>query len=60
MADSGPLSARRCDSGSVSSVSMDTISALTELEDLEKVYQHLCEEEVRTNGGFCCRHPRKL
>ncbi|XP_073321134.1 conserved oligomeric Golgi complex subunit 4 [Pagrus major] len=45
MADSGPLAAKRCDSGSVSSVSMETISALTELEDLEKVYQQLCVQE---------------
>uniref|UniRef100_A0A3Q3MTN4 Conserved oligomeric Golgi complex subunit 4 n=1 Tax=Mastacembelus armatus TaxID=205130 RepID=A0A3Q3MTN4_9TELE len=45
MADSGHLAAKRCDSGSVSSVSMETISALTELEDLERVYQQLCEEE---------------
>uniref|UniRef100_A0A8D2ZEV5 Conserved oligomeric Golgi complex subunit 4 n=1 Tax=Scophthalmus maximus TaxID=52904 RepID=A0A8D2ZEV5_SCOMX len=45
MADSGAVAARRCDSGSVSSVSMDTISALTELEDLERVYQQLCAEE---------------
>lgn len=50
MADGGPIAARRCDSSSLSSVSMDTISALTELEDLEKIYQQLCEEEVRTNG----------
>ncbi|KAF0043237.1 hypothetical protein F2P81_004574 [Scophthalmus maximus] len=49
MADSGAVAARRCDSGSVSSVSMDTISALTELEDLERVYQQLCAEEVRIN-----------
>uniref|UniRef100_A0A3B4GA05 Conserved oligomeric Golgi complex subunit 4 n=1 Tax=Pundamilia nyererei TaxID=303518 RepID=A0A3B4GA05_9CICH len=45
MADGGPITARRCDSNSLSSVSMDTISALTELEDLEKIYQQLCEEE---------------
>ncbi|CAI5645627.1 unnamed protein product [Oreochromis niloticus] len=45
MADGGPITARRCDSSSLSSVSMDTISALTELEDLEKIYQQLCEEE---------------
>ncbi|TMS13312.1 Conserved oligomeric Golgi complex subunit 4 [Larimichthys crocea] len=45
MADSGPLAARRCDSGSVSSVSMETISGLTELEDLERVYQQLCVQE---------------
>lgn len=49
MADSGPLAARRCDSGSVSSVSMETISGLTELEDLERVYQQLCVQEVRAN-----------
>lgn len=49
MADSGPVAVKRCDSGSVSSVSMETISALTELEDLERVYQHLCVQEVRIN-----------
>ncbi|XP_071381309.1 conserved oligomeric Golgi complex subunit 4 isoform X1 [Centroberyx affinis] len=51
MADSCPsLAAKRCDSTGVtlSSVSMETISALTELEDLERVYQQLCagEKEV--------------
>lgn len=46
MADSGSVAAKRCDSGPVSSISMETISALTELEDLEKVYQQLCEQEV--------------
>uniref|UniRef100_A0A3Q3GFY1 Conserved oligomeric Golgi complex subunit 4 n=1 Tax=Labrus bergylta TaxID=56723 RepID=A0A3Q3GFY1_9LABR len=45
MADSGPVVAKRCDSGSVASVSMETISSLTELEDLEKVYEQLCAEE---------------
>ncbi|XP_071344563.1 conserved oligomeric Golgi complex subunit 4 isoform X1 [Trachinotus anak] len=45
MADSGAVAARRCDSGSVSSVSMEAISGLTELEDLERVYQQLCAEE---------------
>ncbi|KAI3377858.1 hypothetical protein L3Q82_009006 [Scortum barcoo] len=45
MADSGPPAAKRCDSGSLSLVSMETISGLTELEDLERVYQQLCEEE---------------
>uniref|UniRef100_A0A3P8UPX8 Conserved oligomeric Golgi complex subunit 4 n=1 Tax=Cynoglossus semilaevis TaxID=244447 RepID=A0A3P8UPX8_CYNSE len=46
MADSGGTAAvRRCDSGSVSSIGMDTISALTELEDLERVYQQLCDGE---------------
>ncbi|KAI4830025.1 hypothetical protein KUCAC02_001679 [Chaenocephalus aceratus] len=45
MADSGFLAARRSDSGSLSSVSMETISALTELEDLERVYRQLCTEE---------------
>lgn len=48
MADSGSVAVKRCDSGPVSSVSMETISALTELEDLEKVYQQLCLQEVRT------------
>ncbi|XP_077568793.1 conserved oligomeric Golgi complex subunit 4 [Stigmatopora nigra] len=45
MADSGSVPAKRCDSGNLSSVSMDTISALTELDDLERVYQQLCVEE---------------
>ncbi|XP_068594461.1 conserved oligomeric Golgi complex subunit 4 [Brachionichthys hirsutus] len=45
MADGGPLSMKRCGSSSVCSVSMDAISALTELEDLERVYQQLCEQE---------------
>ncbi|CAK6954889.1 conserved oligomeric Golgi complex subunit 4 [Scomber scombrus] len=46
MADSsGAIAAKRCDSGTMSSVSMDTISALTELEDLDRVYQQLCTEE---------------
>ncbi|XP_029981227.1 conserved oligomeric Golgi complex subunit 4 isoform X2 [Sphaeramia orbicularis] len=45
MADSGGIIAKRCDSGNVSTVSMETISALTELEDLERVYQQLCVEE---------------
>ncbi|XP_061883418.1 conserved oligomeric Golgi complex subunit 4 [Entelurus aequoreus] len=45
MADSGSLAPRRCGSGNLPSVSMDSISALTELEDLEKVYQQLCVEE---------------
>ncbi len=49
MADSGAVAAKRCDSGSLSSVSMETISGLTELEDLERVYQQLCAEEVRRN-----------
>uniref|UniRef100_A0A3Q2XSI7 Conserved oligomeric Golgi complex subunit 4 n=1 Tax=Hippocampus comes TaxID=109280 RepID=A0A3Q2XSI7_HIPCM len=43
MADT--MSTKRCDSGNLSSVSMDTISALTELDDLERVYQQLCVEE---------------
>ncbi|XP_028258526.1 conserved oligomeric Golgi complex subunit 4 [Parambassis ranga] len=50
MADSGPVAAKRCDSGSLSSVSMETISALTELEDLEKVYQQLCTEEKKVEA----------
>ncbi|XP_047220119.1 conserved oligomeric Golgi complex subunit 4 [Girardinichthys multiradiatus] len=45
MADTGALAAQRCGSGSLSSVSMETISGLTELEDLERVYQQLCSEE---------------
>ncbi|KAM7406174.1 hypothetical protein PAMP_000568 [Pampus punctatissimus] len=51
MADSsGPVAVKRCDSGSMSSVSMETISALTELEDLERVYQQLCAEEKEVEG----------
>uniref|UniRef100_A0A3B3WRL9 Conserved oligomeric Golgi complex subunit 4 n=1 Tax=Poecilia mexicana TaxID=48701 RepID=A0A3B3WRL9_9TELE len=50
MADSLALVAKRCDSGSLSSVSMETISGLTELDDLERVYQQLCTEEVRIGG----------
>lgn len=46
MADSYPVAVKKCDSGAVSSVSMDIISTLTELEDLERVYQQLCAEEV--------------
>ena len=54
MADSsGPISAKRCDSLNASSVSMDTITSLTELEDLERVYQQLCTEEVRNLAGRC-------
>lgn len=49
MADSGDLAAKRNDSGSSSSVSMESISTLTELEDLESVYQQLCAEEVRSD-----------
>ncbi|XP_061622117.1 conserved oligomeric Golgi complex subunit 4 [Phyllopteryx taeniolatus] len=45
MADSVSVPAKRCDSGNISSVSMDTISTLTELDDLERVYQQLCVEE---------------
>ncbi|KAM9860635.1 conserved oligomeric Golgi complex subunit 4 [Aulostomus maculatus] len=45
MADSGPVTAKRCDSGTLSTVTMEAISALTELEDLERVYQQLCAEE---------------
>ncbi|XP_068587120.1 conserved oligomeric Golgi complex subunit 4 [Cebidichthys violaceus] len=50
MADSGPIAAKRCDSGSLSSVSMETISALTELEDLERVYRQLCAEEKEVDS----------
>lgn len=50
MADT--MSTKRCDSGNLSSVSMDTISALTELDDLERVYQQLCVEEVRIQWQF--------
>ncbi|KAM9410263.1 conserved oligomeric Golgi complex subunit 4 [Pholidichthys leucotaenia] len=45
MADSGHIASKRCDSGSSFPVSMEAISALTELDDLERVYQQLCEEE---------------
>nr|XP_057944849.1 conserved oligomeric Golgi complex subunit 4 [Doryrhamphus excisus] len=45
MANSGSVAMKRCDSSHLSSVSMDTISTLTELEDLERVYQQLCVEE---------------
>ncbi|KAL1007286.1 hypothetical protein UPYG_G00084550 [Umbra pygmaea] len=45
MAESSPIKLRRCDSACVSAVSMEAISALTELEDLEKVYLQLCNEE---------------
>lgn len=47
MADGGSVTAKRCDSGPTSPVSMGNISALTELEDLERVYQQLCVQEVR-------------
>ncbi|KAK2854079.1 hypothetical protein Q5P01_006740 [Channa striata] len=50
MADSGATAVKRCDSGSVSSVSMVTISAMTELEDLERVYQQLCAEGKEVEG----------
>ncbi|TNN87457.1 Conserved oligomeric Golgi complex subunit 4 [Liparis tanakae] len=50
MADSGPIAAKRCDSGSLSSVSMETISTLTELEDLERVYRQLCAEEKEVDS----------
>ncbi|KAM9826062.1 conserved oligomeric Golgi complex subunit 4 isoform 1-T1 [Syngnathus typhle] len=45
MDDSVSVPTKRCDSGNLSSVSMDTISTLTELDDLERVYQQLCVEE---------------
>ncbi|XP_028298987.1 conserved oligomeric Golgi complex subunit 4 [Gouania willdenowi] len=45
MADSGAVAVKKCDSGNTSSVSMETIYALTELEDLERVYQQFCTEE---------------
>uniref|UniRef100_A0A3Q1EXC0 Conserved oligomeric Golgi complex subunit 4 n=1 Tax=Acanthochromis polyacanthus TaxID=80966 RepID=A0A3Q1EXC0_9TELE len=60
MADSGSVAARRCDSGSLSSVSMETISALTELEDLERVYQQLCAEESMLNNGLFLLHRPNL
>ncbi|XP_069029674.1 conserved oligomeric Golgi complex subunit 4 isoform X1 [Embiotoca jacksoni] len=50
MADSGAVAAKRCNSGSLSSVSMETISALTELEDLERVYQQFCAEEKEVDA----------
>ncbi|XP_049575065.1 conserved oligomeric Golgi complex subunit 4 [Syngnathus scovelli] len=45
MDDSVSVPTKRCDSGNLSSVSMDTISTLTELDDLERVYHQLCVEE---------------
>ncbi|XP_010878316.1 conserved oligomeric Golgi complex subunit 4 isoform X2 [Esox lucius] len=45
MAENSPIAVKRCDSACVSAVSMEAISALTELEDLERVYQQLCTEE---------------
>ncbi|XP_037103395.1 conserved oligomeric Golgi complex subunit 4 [Syngnathus acus] len=45
MDDSVSVPTKRCDSGNLSSVSMDTISTLTELDDLERVYQQFCVEE---------------
>ncbi|CAB1339385.1 unnamed protein product [Coregonus sp. 'balchen'] len=45
MAESSHIAAKRCDSACVSAVSMEAISALTELDDLERVYQQLCTEE---------------
>lgn len=50
MADGGSVTARRCDSGPTP-VSMGNISALTELEDLERVYQQLCVQEVGIYGS---------
>lgn len=47
MAENSPIALKRCDSACVSTVNMDAISALTELEDLERVYQQLCTQEVR-------------
>uniref|UniRef100_A0A8C7LL64 Conserved oligomeric Golgi complex subunit 4 n=2 Tax=Oncorhynchus kisutch TaxID=8019 RepID=A0A8C7LL64_ONCKI len=38
---------KRCDSACVSVVNMEAISALTELDDLERVYQQLCTEEKK-------------
>jgi hypothetical protein len=64
MADtSGLLSVRKIDSLSESSVSMETITSLTELEDLERVYQQLCTEEVSAEqepgeGSSGCRQVR--
>lgn len=54
MADSGAVAAKRCDSGLMPSVNMETISALTELEDLERVYQQLCLQEVRIKVFGVC------
>ncbi|XP_062327709.1 conserved oligomeric Golgi complex subunit 4 [Osmerus eperlanus] len=45
MAENSPIALKRCDSACVSTVNMDAISALTELEDLERVYQQLCAQE---------------
>ncbi|XP_070985575.1 conserved oligomeric Golgi complex subunit 4-like isoform X2 [Oncorhynchus clarkii lewisi] len=47
MAESSPIVVKRCDSACVSAVSMEAISALTELDDLERVYQQLCTEEKK-------------
>ncbi|KAM9423696.1 conserved oligomeric Golgi complex subunit 4-like isoform 1-T1 [Salvelinus alpinus] len=43
MAESSPI----VDSACVFAVSMEAISALTELDDLERVYQQLCTEEKK-------------
>lgn len=51
MAESSPTVVKRCDSA----VSMEAISALTELDDLERVYQQLCTEEVRILPADSCR-----
>uniref|UniRef100_A0A8C7VSU3 Conserved oligomeric Golgi complex subunit 4 n=1 Tax=Oncorhynchus mykiss TaxID=8022 RepID=A0A8C7VSU3_ONCMY len=55
MAESSPIVVKRCDSACVSAVSMEAISALTELDDLERVYQQLCTEEVRIHPAGSCR-----
>ncbi|KAM9545047.1 conserved oligomeric Golgi complex subunit 4-like isoform 1-T1 [Salvelinus alpinus] len=47
MAESSPIAVKRCDSACVYAVSMEAISALTELDDLERVYQQLCTEEKK-------------
>uniref|UniRef100_A0AAZ3QCC2 Conserved oligomeric Golgi complex subunit 4 n=1 Tax=Oncorhynchus tshawytscha TaxID=74940 RepID=A0AAZ3QCC2_ONCTS len=55
MAESSPIAVKRCDSACVYAVSMEAISALTELDDLERVYQQLCTEEVRILPVGSCR-----
>uniref|UniRef100_A0A8C7QZ33 Conserved oligomeric Golgi complex subunit 4 n=1 Tax=Oncorhynchus mykiss TaxID=8022 RepID=A0A8C7QZ33_ONCMY len=55
MAESSPIAVKRCDSACVYAVSMEAISALTELDDLERVYQQLCTEEVRILPAGSCR-----
>uniref|UniRef100_A0A674F203 Conserved oligomeric Golgi complex subunit 4 n=1 Tax=Salmo trutta TaxID=8032 RepID=A0A674F203_SALTR len=55
MAESSPIVVKGCDSACVSAVSMEAISALTELDVLERVYQQLCTEKVRIHPAGSCR-----